>query len=224
MEKIKILLIQDNKVLLDYISKLLKKQPDMSFVSSISNVENICKLIGEVKPAVVLIDQLLSDNNSLEIVRSIRNDFKQTKIIVMGLIPTQADAYEYVREGVSGLMMEDISPAEFLKTIRSVYKGANVLPPFLTSMLFSQIAESKNNKPDLSSINKIIRLTKREKQVIELVSNGLTNKGIAQQLQISTYTVKSHVHNILEKLSLSTRVQIAKYVHLRDSKYPSIVK
>ena len=58
-----------------------------------------------------------------------------------------------------------------------------------------------------------VRMTKRERQVIELVSEGHTNKEIAQKLHLSTYTVKSHVHNILEKLALSTRVQIAKYLH-----------
>lgn len=218
MEKIKILLIQDNKILQDYISALLKKQPDMSFVSTISNAENILKLISEVRPAIVLLELLSPNDNSLEIVRLIKKDFPKVKIIVMDIISSQADAYEYVQEGVSGLMLQNISSTEFLRTIRSVYKGSKVLPPFLTNMIFSQIAKSKINEPDLSSINRIIRLTKREKQVIEYISNGLTNNEIGQQLQISTYTVKSHVHNILEKLALSTRVQIAKYVYLKNSK------
>jgi DNA-binding NarL/FixJ family response regulator len=218
MDKIKILIIQDNKILLDYISALLKKQPDMSFVSTISNSENILKLISEVRPAIVLLDLLSTNENSLEIVRLIKKDFPEAKIIVMDIFPSRADVYEYVQEGVSGLMLPDIRPVEFLRTIRSVYKGSKVLPPFLTGALFSQIAKSKINEHDISSINKIIRLTKRENQVIEYISKGFTNKEIAQQLQLSTYTVKSHVHNILDKLSLSTRVHIAKYVYLKNSK------
>ena len=67
-----------------------------------------------------------------------------------------------------------------------------------------------------SAITESVRMTKREKQVIELIADGYTNKEIAQQLHLSTYTVKSHVHNILEKLSLSTRVQVAKHAHISD--------
>ena len=66
-------------------------------------------------------------------------------------------------------------------------------------------------------IDESVRMTKRERQVIELIANGDTNKEIAQKLHLSTYTVKSHVHNILEKLALNTRVQIAKHAHLSDS-------
>jgi DNA-binding NarL/FixJ family response regulator len=114
-------------------------------------------------------------------------------------------------------MLKDISVAEFLKTIRSVYEGAQVLPPHLTGSLFSQIVEHAINGFKPSIIDNSVRMTKRERQVIELVADGSTNKEIAQKLHLSTYTVKSHVHNILEKLSLNTRVQIAKHAHYSES-------
>ena len=103
-----------------------------------------------------------------------------------------------------------------MKTIRSVYQGHQVLPPHLTGSLFSQIVEHAIHGAKPSAIIESIRMTKREKQVIELIANGDTNKEIAQKLHLSTYTVKSHVHNILEKLALHTRVQIAN-VHLSES-------
>jgi DNA-binding NarL/FixJ family response regulator len=104
-----------------------------------------------------------------------------------------------------------------IKTIRSVYKGLKVLPTFLTNMLFSQIVRHKISDNDLSAFDKIARLTKQEKNVMELIADGLTNKDIGKNLGISTYTVKSHVHNILEKLSLNTRVQIAKLAFVQES-------
>ena len=134
----------------------------------------------------------------------------------MDLIPLQTDVFEFVQAGVSGFMIKDINVTEFLKTIRSVYEGIQVLPPHLTGSLFTQIIEHAIKGSNHTAILESVRMTKREKQVIELIADGATNKEIAQALHLSTYTVKSHVHNILEKLALNTRVQIAKHAHLSD--------
>src|SRR3989339_967188 len=217
MKKISILLIEDNRLLREGISVLLKKQPDMNVVSTVGNGENILALNGKLKPSIVLLDLGLRSQNSLEIVKLVKKNFQETKIIVMDLIPLQADVFEFVQAGVSGFILKDAHIADFFKTIRSVYKGLQVLPPHLTRSLFSQIVEHAVNGFKPSAIDESVRMTKRERQVIELISDGSTNKEIAQKLHLSTYTVKSHVHNILEKLALNTRVQIAKHVHLSDS-------
>ena len=87
----------------------------------------------------------------------------------------------------------------------------------MAGSLFSQIVEHAVNGSKPSEIEESIRITKRGKQVIEFIANGDTNKEIAQKLHLSTFTIKSHVHNILGKLTLNTRVQIAKHAHLSDS-------
>ena len=217
MKKIPILLIEDNRLLREGISVLLKKQPDMSVVSTVGNGENILVLIGKLKPNIVLLDLGLRSQNSLEIVKLVKNSFQETKIIVMDLIPSQADVFEFVQAGVSGFMLKDISVTEFLKTIRSVHQGNRVLPPHLTGSLFSQIVEQAINGFKPAVIEESVRMTKRERQVIELIADGSTNKEIAQKLHLSPYTVKSHVHNILEKLALNTRVQIAKHAHFSNA-------
>ena len=215
--KIRILLAEDNRLLREGISALLKKQSDMNVVSTVGNGENILALIGKLKPSIVLLDLGLRSQNSLETVKLVRTNFQETKIIVMDLVPLQTDVFEFVQAGVSGFMLKDISVTEFLKTIRSVYQGARVLPPNLTSSLFSQIVEHAINGSKASVIVESVRMTKRERQVIELIADGSTNKEIAQKLHLSHYTIKSHVHNILEKLALNTRVQIAKHAHLSNS-------
>ena len=217
MKKIQILLIEDNKLLRDGIASILKKQPDMHVVAAVGNGENILLMMGKLKPNLVLLDLGLRNQNSLQIVKLSKQHFKETKIVVMDLIPMQADVLEFVQAGVSGFILKDASIAEFIKTIRLVYLGSQVLPPHLTGSLFSQIVEHAVNGFKPSAINDSVRMTKREKQVIELIADGSTNKEIAQILHLSTYTVKSHVHNILEKLALNTRVQIAKHAHLSDS-------
>ena len=192
---------------------MLKKQKDINVVETVGNGENILNIMQKYKPDIVLLDLGLRNRNSLNLVKLIKKKFQVTKVIVMDLIPSQEDVYEFVQEGVSGFILKDATVSDFLKTIRSVAKGFQILPPNLTVSLFSQIVDHAVKGSNHSAVMESVRMTKRERQVIELISEGFTNKEIAQELHLSTYTVKSHVHNILEKLALSTRVQIAKYAH-----------
>ena len=217
MKKIQILLIEDNRLLRDGIVSMLKKQPDMHVIATVGHGENILITIGQHKPNIILVDLGLRNQNSLQIVKLSKRNFPGTKIIVMDLVPLQADVFEFVQAGVSGFILKDASIAEFYKTIRSVYKGLQVLPHHLTGSLFSQIVKHAINGSKPSVIADAVRMTKRERQVIELIAEGFTNKEIAQKLHLSTYTVKSHVHNILEKLTLHTRVQIAKHARLSNN-------
>ena len=102
---------------------------------------------------------------------------------------------------------------EFLKTIRSVAAGEKVLPQHMTGSLFIQIVERAVNGISKTDIMQAVRMTKRERQVVKFIADGQSNKEIGQILNLSPYTVKSHVHNILEKMALHTRVQIAKYAY-----------
>jgi DNA-binding NarL/FixJ family response regulator len=221
MKKISILIIEDNRLLRDGIEVILKKESDMHVSATFGNGENISIMMDKFKPNIVLLDLGLRNQNSMQVVKIIKKDFADSKIIVMDLIPLQADVFEFVQLGVSGFILKDASIAEFLETVRSVYQGKQVLPPHLTGSLFSQIVDHAINGSRPSEIIDSVRMTKREKQVIELISDGSTNKEIAQVLHLSTYTIKSHVHNILEKLALNTRVQIAKHAHFSDT-YKSI--
>jgi len=221
MKKIKILLIEDNRLLREGISAMLKEQNDMNVVATVGNGENILNMIGKTNPDIVLLDLGLRSQNSLHVVKLITKNYEKTKIIVMDLIPLQADVLEYVQAGVSGFILKDANIEEFYKTIRSVYQGVQVLPPHLTGSLFTQIVEHAINGDKPSKVFDAVRMTKRERQVIELIADGSTNKEIAQILHLSTFTVKSHVHNILEKLTLNSRVQIAKHAHLSDGYKPT---
>lgn len=213
MKKIKLLLIEDNRLLREGLTVMLRKQRDLNVVETIGNGENILAIMRKHKPDVLLLDLGLRSRNSLNIVKSVKKNFSGVKVIIMDLIPLQADVFEFVQAGVSGFILKDATISDFLNTIRSVAKGNQVLPQNLTGSLFSRIVDSAINEQKPSALLDSVRMTKREKQVIELISEGFTNKEIAQQLHLSTYTVKSHVHNILEKLALNTRVQIAKFAH-----------
>jgi len=192
---------------------MLLKQSDMDIVETVGNVENIKTIMRRNKPEVIILDLGLRNRNSFNLVKLLKKNFPAVKIIIMDLVPMDTEIFEFVQAGVAGFILKDATVGEFLKTIRSVAKGIQVLPSNLTGSLFSQIVEHAVNGSKPSALMDSVRMTRRERQVIELISEGQTNKEIAQNLHLSTYTVKSHVHNILEKLALRTRVQIAKYLH-----------
>jgi two-component system nitrate/nitrite response regulator NarL len=169
--------------------------------------------IAKFKPGVILLDLGQEDQNNLQFVKLIKKEFQKTKIIVINIAPLQSDVFEYVQAGVSGFILKEAGSSEFYKTVCRVNQGINVLPQNLAGLLFSQIVKSAAIVASSSEIKKLFDMTKRENEVIKCIAEGFTNKEIAEQLHLSTFTVKSHVHNILEKLSLSTRVQIAKHAY-----------
>ncbi len=216
MKKIRILLIEDNRLLREGLIAMINRQEDMRVVAAWREHENALLKTSVVKPHVILIDLGLRNLNGLRIVKSLTKEAPGVKVIGMGLIPTQLDVVEFVQAGAAGFILKDATVDDFLSTIRSVAKGEKVLPPQLIGSLFSHVVEYalKDGKGKLTHA---VRMTKREREVIALIADALSNKEIAQQLHIATYTVKSHVHNILEKLALHSRLQIALY-----SKHDSI--
>jgi two-component system nitrate/nitrite response regulator NarL len=210
MKKIRLLLIEDNQLLRNGIIAILKPYRDIVIVTSSGDNKSTLANIQQLKPNVVLLDLGLRSQNSLHLVELVRKDFPEAKIIVMDLAPVQADILQYVKAGANGFILKNASLNDLIITIRTVSKGSTVIPPLLVSSLFSQIVEHavREGKPQLKTVT---RMTKREREVIGFLSDGMSNKEIGQKLHISTFTVKSHIHNIMEKLALHTRLEIANY-------------
>ncbi len=210
MSKIRILLIEDNRLLREGIAAMINEQADMKVVAALDGSEDILQQARSTRPRVVLMDLGLQGQHSLRMAGSLAKETLNLKVIGMGLIPSQSDIVEFVGAGASGFILKDATIDDFLTTIRSVALGGKVLPPILTHSLFSHVIEHaiKNGK---GSPNKFTQMTTREREIIALITEGLSNKDIASRLNISSYTVKSHVHNILEKLALQSRLQIAKH-------------
>jgi DNA-binding NarL/FixJ family response regulator len=191
---------------------MLKEQPDITVLASLSNGEALMRE-QRLKPDVILLDFILRAKSSLSLVQSIKKAHPEARIVVMDLAPIQPSLVDYVRAGVAGFILKDATFADSLQTIREVALGKKVLPPMLTTSLFTEIVShaARNVK---GNPFKLVRMTSREKEVVELIAEGLSNKQIATRLNLAVETVKSHVHNILEKLQLHTRLEIANYRHM----------
>jgi len=208
--KIRVLLIEDNRLLREGITVMLNEQLDIRAVSATGNGDAREKA-EKIKPQVVLLDLGLRDQSSLRIAETIKKKFPKAEIVVMDLIPAQAEIVEFVKAGVSGFILKDATIDDFLHTIRSVAKGKKVLPPPLTGSLFSHIVEYAVQSGKTNRLMEAVKLTRREQEVVNLISRGMGNKEIARELNIAVHTVKSHVHNTLEKLALHTRLELASF-------------
>ena len=213
MKRIGLILIEDNRLLREGIIAMLKKEPDINVKAAFGDSDCVLDKISSLKPNIVLLDLGLANHNSLELVKSLKDEYHDIKVIAMDLVPIQEDILRFVEAGVSGFILKDATVAEFTKTIRAVAGGEKVLPPTLAGSLFSQIMDYGVNELGPSKLIQSVRMTRRECEIVDLVAEGLANKEIAYKLNLSIYTVKSHVHNILEKMPLNTRVQIAIYAH-----------
>ena len=210
MKKIKLLIIEDNRLLREGIIGMLKKQKDIDIITTSGNSKTTISNIRKLKPNIILLDLGLHNRNSLAVVEFVKKDFPGAKVIVMDIAPVPGDINLFIKAGASGFILKDATFNEFLSAIHAVAEGTNVLSPNITESLLSQIVEHAL-KGDKIKLKEAVRMTKREREVVGLIGDGLSNKEIAQRLNISSFTVKSHIHNIMEKLTLHTRLEIANY-------------
>jgi DNA-binding NarL/FixJ family response regulator len=216
MAKTTILLIEDNRLLREGIAAALESHDDFEVVARTEDGDAIRRLKESgTSPDVVLLDLGLEKTSSLQLMALLRSELPSARVIAMDILPEQVDLVQFVEAGGSGFILKSAAPQDYVDTIKAVASGQKVLPAVLTASLFTQIVEtaltSGQGIPDSA-----IRLTTREKEIVDLISEGMSNKEIAARLHIATHTVKSHVHNVLEKLTLSSRLQIAAFARRQD--------
>jgi DNA-binding NarL/FixJ family response regulator len=217
--RISVVVIEDNRLLRDGLTTLLDAQPDFQVVGSADDADAGLLRVREAKPHVVLVDAALGSHDCHQFVERLRQAAPASRVVVMDLLPVQENFGAFIAAGASGFIVKDATIDEFVATIRSVAEGVDVVPRALTGRLLSLVAQHAivRRTPALLGA---MRMTTREQEITTLIAEGLSNKEIARRLYIATYTVKSHVHNILEKLALHTRLEIAAHAH-RGGAQPS---
>jgi DNA-binding NarL/FixJ family response regulator len=205
---ITVAIIEDNRLVREGMTVMLDELPDVEVVLATTTLE--LTSLKEAKPRVVLLDIGLQDTNCLQVAETVRKELSDSDIIVMDLLPVHDEIAQLVNVGVAGFILKDATFEDFVGTIRSVAEGQRVLPPPMTGTLFSQIARVAVQRGRAAALE-AVHMTRRERDVIALIADGMSNKEIAQSLNISTDTVKSHVRNVMEKLALHSRLQIAAY-------------
>src|SRR5690348_10285451 len=206
---ITIAIIEDNRLVRDGMADMLNAVADMEVVLATASLE--AERLRGAAPRVVLLDIGLQATDCLRAAKMVRSEVADASVIVMDLVPAHEEISQLVDAGVAGFILKDATVDEFVATIRAVARGERALPRLMTRTLFSQIAERAVDKAGTAALQNV-RLTPREHEVIAAIADGLSNKEISQRLNIASHTVKSHVRNVMDKLALHTRLQIAAYV------------
>lgn len=207
---ISLAIIEDNRLVREGLAAILDGHSDLTVGYAAPDAE--LDHLRRASPGVILLDVGLAAGDSLELVQRLRTELPDARVIVMDLVPVHEDLAQFVNAGVAGFILKDATLKDLLDTIRSVAGGEKVLPPQMTSSLFSQIAEAATHRSRTTG-REGTGLTRREREIVELIGDGLSNKAIAKAIGISPHTVKSHVRNIMDKLALHTRLEIAAFLH-----------
>ena len=209
----RLFLIAENRLLREALTRILVKKDDLDIVGTATFTPATVGTIVEGSPDLLLFDSP-EIQTGLVFLRLLRETIPNLKIVMIGMENSSELLLQTVREGISGYLLADASASEIVAAVRLVMNGDAVCPPELCRALFSQVAVQKPTLPNFDVQNQL-GLTRREQQLVEMVSHGFTNKEIAAKLHLSEQTVKNHVHRMMRKVGVRNRLQAVETVRTR---------
>ncbi|MET7987099.1 MULTISPECIES: response regulator transcription factor [unclassified Streptomyces] len=205
---IRVMLVDDQVLLRTGFRMVLAAQPDMEVVAEAGDGVEALQVLSATEVDVVLMDVRMPKLDGVETTRRICSDPNPPKVLILTTFDLDEYAFSGLKAGASGFMLKDVPPAELLAAIRSVHSGDAVVAPSTTRRLLDRFAPLLPNTGNEPRHKGLERLTEREREVMILVAQGLSNGEIAARLVLSEATVKTHVGRILTKLGLRDRVQV----------------
>lgn len=201
---IRILLADDHPILLDALENLFGLQPDFQVVGRYLTGAETIDAVHRLHPDVLVLDLRMPDGDGLEVLRAMARTNSATRVVVLTAAASDGQVLEAIRLGIRGLVLKESAPRTLVECVRRVHAGGqHIEPQFLTR------AMDPSHQPGSAPAELDEVLTPRELQILRLVADGLRNKEIAQDLDISEGTVKIHLHNIYEKVNVDSRVELA---------------
>ena len=203
---LRIVMVDDHALCRNGLTDLIAHRSSMRVVASTGDAEQAIELIREHRPDLVLLDLRMPSTDGLTLLRRLRAEGISTPAVILTMSDAQTDLAAALRAGVQGYLLKDMDPEEVLAAIARAGRGELAVAPAMTLKL-AQMLQSGPTGTDKRDL--IASLTERERQILEHLSRGESNKAIARALDISHDTVKLHVRHILAKLNLSSRVEAA---------------
>jgi DNA-binding NarL/FixJ family response regulator len=213
----RLMVIAENRLVREALQAALAKADRIEVVATGDSADDLSlPMVQDCRPDALLMDIGPHPETTAAHLRELATTCPETRVIIMDVAEAVPALLELLEAGAAGFVLKRATVDEIVQTTRAALAGATVLPRSLVGELFSCVAEraSQIEREDWRDLE---RITRREHEIIGLIADGLSNKEIASRLNIATFTVKSHVHNILEKLALRTRAQVARYFVLRRS-------
>ena len=211
MEKIKVLLVDDHSLFREGLANILNGQPDFQVVGEASDGLEALVKARELRPDLILMDITMPGVNGLEATQLVKKELPSATIVMLTVRDDNEDLFEAIRNGAQGYLLKSMRSWELVEHLRAAMRGEAAMPAALGGRMlqeFRRIGHQPAGRGDQATPP---ALTRREQDVLSLVAECATDQDIAEQLNISIHTVKSHMRNILAKLQLSRRHEAALY-------------
>lgn len=210
MKKIKILIVDDQPIVCEGLKTILQLEEDFEVEGVCHNGLEALDSCGQNYPDIVLMDARMPVMNGIEATGEITRLFPETKVLILTTFNDDMVIVEGLQKGAKGFLLKDMLPEELCKIIRVVNEGGICLHPDVTQKILARISDQDRKAAmDNLSDNDFSQLTNREKEVLKLLGGGLSNTEISSALFIVEGTVKNHVSNLLAKLGVRDRTQLA---------------
>lgn len=204
-DKLKVVLVDDQSLCRSGLSELLANCYGFSVLGATGSVEGLRELLGQ-QPDLLIMDLRMKPMDGLSMLEQMRKEGCTVPAVVLTMSDSETDLSNAIRGGVRGYLLKDMAPEDVVDAIRRVAAGELVVAPTMTIKMIEML---RGDQADEEPKHSLKLLTEREREILQLLSRGESNKAIAQTLSISYDTVKQHVRHILTKLNLSSRVKAA---------------
>jgi DNA-binding NarL/FixJ family response regulator len=205
--RIKVLLADDHKIFRDGLRSLIEKEPEMEVVAEAENGRKAARLAGKHSPDVIIMDVSMPDMNGIEAARNITSALPAVRLIALSMHSDRRFVLGMLEAGAAGYLLKDCAFEELAQAIRHVSRGSTYLSPKIADV----VVKGYLTKGTKSPAEEVSPLTSREREILQLIAEGLSTKEIASHVCLSIKTVETHRRNIMEKLNIHSIAELTKY-------------
>ena len=209
--KIKVLIVDDHRLMRDGLAALLKEAEEIEIVGSVANGEDAISITSSLKPHVVLMDIMMGGMTGIEATRWIKEQSRDIKVVIVSSEIKKELITAGIQCGIDGYLPKDVDQHVLVDAIRTVKNGGRAFNEAITNLVFEDFYHKKKLMTSSGKVTLPNDLTKREQEVLALVASGKSNHQIADELFISVKTVDTHKAHILDKLGLNNTAELVRY-------------
>jgi DNA-binding NarL/FixJ family response regulator len=214
----KVFLLAENRLLREALARVLSKRCDISVAGVSRAADHTFAEIAAAETEILLLDALSSGLPEFSFVRTALRTIPELRVLLLGMEDNEDLFLRAVRAGVAGYLLREASALEVVAAVRAVAQGEAVCPPRLCLALFRQVARERERFTiPAGQIQIQLGLTRRQQQLVPLIAQGLTNKEIATQLNLSEQTVKNHIHRMIQRVGADGRLEVVEMVRTRGA-------
>jgi two-component system, NarL family, response regulator DevR len=213
--QVNIFLLAQNRLLLEALTRILQKRAEFSVVHATAYSPESVGFIDDAGCDVLLVDSSVTDAFGFQLVQDILSTVAGLKVLMIGMEEDEETFLKAVSAGAAGYVLKDASAMDVVTAIRAITRDEAVCPPRLCRSLFRYVAGTCTSLPNMR-VKSQLGLTRRQQQLVPLLAQGLTNKEIALQLNLSEQTVKNHVHRMLQKVGADDRLSVVEMVKVNQ--------